>query len=223
MWQWQEIQKMLWRLIESNTRRVALVLLSIGLFAGSAFADIYKFEDYEGRILLTNIPSSGKDMKLLKRFRFSYAHPRSGGKAPPTKQLKARIRKLEPVIREIAQLNGLSPDLIHAVILAESAYRADAQSPKGAMGLMQLIPGTAKRFAVNDPWDPTQNIKGGARYLKWLMQRFDQDLDLVLAAYNAGEGAVEKYGRSIPPYQETQRYVEKVKDFMDKGMSVFLE
>ncbi len=198
-------------------------LILLLLAGGSIQADIYKFEDNEGRILLTDQPSAGRDMTLLKRFRFSYAHPRSGGTAPPTRRLKQKIRQLKPLIDDAARISGLDPDLIHAIILAESAYNERARSAKGAMGLMQLIPATAKRFNVDDPWDPAQNIKGGSSYLKWLMNHFDNDLDLVLAAYNAGEGAVEKYGRSIPPYKETQRYVLKVKDFLDKGMSIFLE
>ncbi|WP_456406019.1 lytic transglycosylase domain-containing protein [Thiolapillus sp.] len=186
-----------------------------------AVADIYKFEDAEGRTLLTNIPSSGKGMMLKKRFRFSYAKPHSGGRAPILKVLKDRIRKYKPFIMQAARETGLDTDLIHAVILAESAYDPKAVSPKGAMGLMQLMPATARRFHVNDAFDPAQNIRGGTEYLKLLMERFGNDIELATAAYNAGEGAVEKYGRSIPPYKETRLYVRKVKDFMQQGMVAF--
>ncbi len=100
-------------------------------------------------------------------------------------------------------------DLIQAVITVESCYQPKALSPKQAQGLMQLIPATAKRFGLSDPYKPYQNIKGGARYLAWLSQRFDGDLEKVLAAYNAGEGKVERY-QGIPPYRETQHYVHDV-------------
>lgn len=184
-------------------------------------ADVYKFKDAEGRTLLTNIPSKGKGMKLVKRFHFSYGKPQSGGGAPVLKVLKERIRKYKPFILQAAKDTGLDEDFIHAIILAESAYKPRAISPKGAMGLMQLMPATAERFGVTDAFDPEQNIRGGTTYLKILMKRFDNDLELAAAAYNAGEGAVEKYGRSIPPYRETQLYVKKVKDFMEQGMAAF--
>ena len=101
---------------------------------------------------------------------------------------------------------------MHAVISAESAYNPWAVSPKGAMGLMQLMPGTAERFGVSNPYDPIANMHGGARYLRWLLDRFN-DHRLAIAGYNAGEGAVQKYGNQIPPYQETQTYVVRVLNF----------
>ena len=96
-----------------------------------------------------------------------------------------------------------------AVILAESAGRQWATSPKGAMGLMQLLPATARRFGVADPFDPAQNVAGGTRYLRWLLDRFGGDVTLALAGYNAGEGAVERHG-GVPPYRETRNYVRAV-------------
>ncbi|WP_456377446.1 transglycosylase SLT domain-containing protein [Thiolapillus sp.] len=197
------------------------IILLLFFLVHAAAADVYKFEDEEGRTLLTNIPSNGKGMTLVKRFRFSYARPHSGGRAPVLKVLKDRIRKYKPLILQAARDTGLDTDLIHAVILAESAYDSKAVSPKGAMGLMQLMPATAKRFDVSDAFDPAQNIRGGTRYLKFLMARFGNDLELVTAAYNAGEGAVEKYGRAIPPYKETRLYVKKVRDFMQQGLVAF--
>jgi hypothetical protein len=109
----------------------------------------------------------------------------------------------------------LEPALMHAVISAESSYNPWAVSPKGAMGLMQLMPGTAERFGVSNPYDPVANMHGGARYLRWLLDRFN-DPRLAVAAYNAGEGAVQKYGNQIPPYQETQTYVVRVLDFYQR-------
>lgn len=109
----------------------------------------------------------------------------------------------------IARARGVDPDLVLAVIAVESAYNARAVSPKNAQGLMQLIPETAKRFRVEDPFDPAENVRGGASYLRWLNERFAGNTALVLAGYNAGEGAVEAHG-GIPPFAETQRYVQAV-------------
>jgi soluble lytic murein transglycosylase-like protein len=106
---------------------------------------------------------------------------------------------------------GISAELIKAIIKVESNYNAKAVSPKGARGLMQLMPGTAKRFGVSDSFDPEQNIIGGVKYLRFLFEEFgENNLDLVLAGYNAGEQAVKKYNNQIPPYRETKQYVKKV-------------
>jgi soluble lytic murein transglycosylase-like protein len=106
----------------------------------------------------------------------------------------------------------MSPELVKAVIKVESNYNRRAVSPKGAQGLMQLMPATAKRFGVKDSFDPEQNITGGIKYLRFLLNEFgEHNLDLVLAGYNAGEQAVRKYGNKVPPYRETRKYVKKVK------------
>jgi soluble lytic murein transglycosylase-like protein len=117
-----------------------------------------------------------------------------------------------PHIAQIARKYSLDPMLLHAVISAESAFNPRARSPKGAMGLMQLMPATARRFGVYNAWDPFANIEGGARYLRWLLDQF-KDHRLALAAYNAGEGAVMRYGNRIPPYPETRTYVTRVQRF----------
>lgn len=106
--------------------------------------------------------------------------------------------------------NGVDPLLLYSVMHQESSFKSRAISPKGARGLMQLMPGTAARYGVTNIFDPKQNIEGGARYLRFLLDRFDGDLNLALAGYNAGEGAVEKYGWRIPPYAETQEYVRRI-------------
>jgi len=106
--------------------------------------------------------------------------------------------------------NSVDPLLLYSVMHQESSFKSRAISPKGARGLMQLMPGTAMRYGVTNIFDPRQNIEGGARYLRFLLDRFDGDVNLALAGYNAGEGAVEKYGWRIPPYAETQEYVRRI-------------
>ena len=106
--------------------------------------------------------------------------------------------------------NGIDPLLLYSIMHQESSFKSHAISPKGARGLMQLMPGTAMRFGVTNIFDPRQNIEGGARYVSFLLDRFDGNVNLTLAGYNAGEGAVEKYGWRIPPYAETQEYVRRI-------------
>lgn len=121
-------------------------------------------------------------------------------------------QRYTPLIQTIAQRHQLPPLMIEAVIAAESNFNARAKSHAGARGLMQLMPSTAQRFDVRNAYDPKQNIEGGTRYLRWLLDRF-KSLPLALAGYNAGEGAVQKYHGAIPPYRETQQYVPKVLAF----------
>jgi len=130
--------------------------------------------------------------------------------APVSGSMSVRRARYRHLIDDAARRHGLTPELLHAVIRTESAYQANARSHAGACGLMQLMPQTAARFKVGDIWDPAQNIQGGAAYLRFLLDLFDHDLRLALAGYNAGEGAVKKYGYQIPPYRETQDYVRKV-------------
>ena len=123
----------------------------------------------------------------------------------------------DAIIRDAAQATGVSADLLHAVIRAESDYDPTCRSHAGAMGLMQLMPGTARSLGVGDPWDPAQNVLGGARYLREQLDRFG-DVSLALAAYNAGPGAVGRYG-GVPPYAETQRYVQRVQQYFQERVS----
>ena len=132
--------------------------------------------------------------------------------ARPVRLDAVNRQRLTPAIQQVAIAYQLEPALLHAVISAESAYDPQARSPKGARGLMQLMPDTARRFGVADPDEPMANLQGGARYLRWLLDLFT-DIRLALAAYNAGEGAVQRYGNATPPYPETQTYVRRVLDF----------
>jgi soluble lytic murein transglycosylase-like protein len=120
--------------------------------------------------------------------------------------------KVDSFIVEAGVRNGVDPVLLYAQMHQESSFKRGAISPKGARGLMQLMPGTAARFGVTNIFDPKQNIEGGARYMRFLLDAFNGDIQLALAGYNAGEGAVLKYGRRIPPYRETQDYVRRISE-----------
>jgi soluble lytic murein transglycosylase-like protein len=144
---------------------------------------------------------------------------------PPSKAPTGMARKTQydRDVLEAASLYGLDSALIHAVIHVESRYSADAISHKGATGLMQLMPATAKRYGVANSLDPVQNIRGGAQYLRDLLNMFNGDVDLALAAYNAGENAVLRHGKRIPPFSETADYVRMVKTIYKKYTSGSLE
>lgn len=140
---------------------------------------------------------------------------------PRSKGLAAKLkhRPYAAIIDEKAHKYGVRAELVHAVIQAESSYNPKAVSHAGAVGLMQLMPFTAKRFGVSDSTNPRQNIDGGVRYLRFLLDYFDNNLKLAVAGYNAGEKAVIKHGRKIPPYKETQQYVTKVMKYLRRNMN----
>jgi len=191
-----------------------LVVLICGLCLPSVgLSDVFKYRDGRGHIHLTDKPMRG--MTLLKRFSLSTGRQtqssnRRGSAGSALAAMFKRRDVLAPLIETAAVAHKLRPELVHAVVRAESAYRADAKSHKGAVGLMQLMPATAQRYGVVDRRDPAQNLRGGSEYLRDLLEMFDNDLQLALAAYNAGENAVIRYGNKIPPYNETQGYVRKV-------------
>lgn len=189
----------------STTARSVFLLLAL-LWAAAAQADVYVKEDADGALVLTDAPG-GEGFELLLR------GERDTAAAPVAAAARAEhpsAQQHAPRIERAARVAGVDASLLHAVIRAESAYNPRAVSPKGAAGLMQLMPATARRYGVADRFDPDQNVLGGALYLRDLLARFDGQLELALAAYNAGEGAVQKYGGRIPPYAETQRYVPQV-------------
>ncbi len=117
---------------------------------------------------------------------------------------------VDSFIVEAGRRHSVDPLLLYSIMHQESTFKPRAMSYKGARGLMQLMPGTAARFGVTSIWDPKQNIEGGTRYMRWLLDKFDGNVNLALAGYNAGEGAVMKYGNRIPPYRETQEYVRRI-------------
>ncbi|MGR9100587.1 MAG: lytic transglycosylase domain-containing protein [Gammaproteobacteria bacterium] len=172
------------------------------LFSGYSQADIYKFVSPDGRVYYTDTPTHSGYKRIIRTRPINYH--------ASLKYLNKNKEKFSPTIDTIASKYQLDPKLLHAVIHAESAYDPTAISTAGAVGIMQLMPDTAKRYGVRDRRDPVQNIEGGARYIKDLLKMFNSNLKLTVAAYNAGENAVKKYRYSIPPYPETRNYVKKV-------------
>ena len=167
-------------------------------------AQIYSWRDANGQLVVSNTPKQG-------------AAPGTTYAVPGTTYIRtttlpgnaARADAYDDLIRQHADSHGVSPDLVRAVIQAESGFNRWAVSPKGAMGLMQLMPATARDLGVRDPFHPGENIRGGVTYLAQLLSRFNQDVTLALAAYNAGAERVERYN-GVPPYRETRNYVKKI-------------
>lgn len=173
-------------------------MLLIGVFAVffapiSAIGDIYKYVDSDGVIRFTNTPTDSQFNFYMKE--------------------KGPVDKIGVLIERYASMFSLEPALVRAVIQVESNYNPKARSSKGALGLMQLIPETAKDMQVADPLSPEDNIRGGTRYLRLMLDRFDNNMDLALAAYNAGPDTVRRYG-GVPPYEETVNYISKVKNYL---------
>jgi len=178
--------------------------------AGSLQADVYSYTDSSGVRHLTNIPPAN-DSRYELVLRSDATKPKgwTGSTYWSNPQLN-RSAYAALIAREAAR-HGVDPELVRAVIHAESAFNSRAVSPMGALGLMQLMPATADRFQVRDVFDPEENIRGGVAYLAFLLRLFDGDRRLAVAAYNAGEGAVQRYN-GIPPFKETTNYVARVMD-----------
>ncbi|MGZ5034055.1 MAG: transglycosylase SLT domain-containing protein [Usitatibacter sp.] len=191
----------------------ALALLAM---ARPALADIYMFKDERGVVHFTNIPNGDRRFKLLRKEEGTSPATRAAGMPQVFLPTEESIRRYSPIIESASRTHGVDVALVHAVITAESGYNPAALSRAGARGLMQLMPDTARRYGVHDIMDPTQNIFGGVKYLRDLLALFNGNLELTLAAYNAGENAVIRSGRRIPPYAETANYVPKVLGFYRK-------
>ncbi len=179
---------------------VAVFLLGA---AWPARADIYSCRDDSGQLMLSNRPLSGNGCTVV-------GGPSAGVRtARPAQDLYPS--SYDEHIERYSRDYGVRPNLVRAVIQVESAYNPRAVSPKGAMGLMQLMPQTAAEHGVRFPFNPEDNIRGGVAYLRSLLDRYSGNEELSLAAYNAGPSAVEKYGNTVPPYRETQQYVSRVR------------
>ena len=181
---------------------VAVFVVFVIMSADVAYADIYKYVDNEGVLHLTNMPTdhNAKYVLILREKRILF-------------RSNIDVNKYDHLITKAADKFNLDSALIKAVIKAESNFNHMAVSPVGAQGLMQLMPATASDMRVRDSFHPESNIEGGARYLSYLLKTYRNNLELALAAYNAGEKAVAKYNYNIPPYRETQNYVRRVLSF----------
>ena len=185
-----------------NAVRLVACVLFVIVCAAPANAQIYTWRDANGNLVLSN-RQPGTPLR-------TFAVP----EAPAVRATRAadtsRARQFDGLIDQHARDHGVRTDLVRAVMQVESGFNPTARSPKGALGLMQLMPATARQFGVRNPFDPGENIRGGVAYLRQLLDRYGNNEQLALAAYNAGPGAVDRYGEAIPPYQETKAYVRKV-------------
>lgn len=184
--------------------RVLLLAVTAALaWPTQANAQIYIWRDAGDNLVLSDRqPATGAS---------TYAVPNAPAfRVTRPTTTNAAHEPFEPLVQEYAARHGLRPGLVRAVIQVESGFDPGATSPKGAMGLMQLMPATARELGVRRPYDPVENIRGGTAYLRQLLDRYHGDETLALAAYNAGSGTVDRYGGLVPPYQETRDYVRRV-------------
>jgi soluble lytic murein transglycosylase-like protein len=183
------------------------VLIALSLIAPSVWANakIYTYLDAQGQRHYTDGPDNN-------RYRLLVLSPqdRTASGDRYDFQLLAKATQYDAIIEHAAVSSAVEPNLLRAVIVVESGFNSHAVSKRGAVGLMQLMPATASRYGVLNPYDARQNVHGGARYLKFLIDRFGHDIRLALAAYNAGEEAVDRNGGQIPPFSETMAYVPRV-------------
>jgi soluble lytic murein transglycosylase-like protein len=181
------------------------LLTCASVWGEKARADVFAYTDADGTTHYTNEPTDAKFRLVVEALKMPAVK-----KTLTVPNLDVKAAAYASVIEQVADDVGVDSALVHAVIVAESGYNPKATSRAGAQGIMQLMPATAKRYGVKDSLDPGQNIRGGVRYLKDLLDMFDNDLELAVAAYNSGENAVIRHGMKIPPYKETRAYVPKV-------------
>lgn len=174
-----------------------------------AAADIYQWRDRYGTLHFTNVPTNSRYRVVIKD---SGARVRRTARRARSLAVQSDSRRFDPIIANMARRYRVDQSLVKAVIRAESSYQPNAVSPAGARGLMQLMPATAVRHGVRNIHSPAENIRGGVEHLRMLLDRYENNVVLALAAYNAGAGAVDRH-RGIPPYRETQDYVHRVLRF----------
>ena len=175
------------------------------LSAVPASAQIYSWRDANGHLVLANSPQPGA-ATIVK----SYPVPASTSIRTTSQVSRDRALMYDGLITQHARMNDVRPDLVRAVVQVESAFNPYAESPKGAQGLMQLMPATAHQFGVKNAFNPEENVRAGVAYLRQLLDRYENNETLALAAYNAGPGAVDKYDQTVPPYAETRNYVARI-------------
>ena len=206
-------------------RRILLILAVLTFSCWSVSAQSpYQVDnfDFANAVRIQSPPEPAKKTlpapkKLTKVSNYTYTPPAGALVELTTKSLNPSLGEfttgnatVDGFIVDSGKRNSVDPLLLYSIMHQESSFKPRAMSYKGARGLMQLMPGTAARFGVGNIWDPKQNIEGGARYMRFLLDLFGGDIKLALAGYNAGEGAVMKYGYQIPPYSETQEYVRRI-------------
>jgi soluble lytic murein transglycosylase-like protein len=185
-------------------RSIAIAVLAAACWPATAYAQIYSWRDANGTLVLSDQRPAGGEVRSF---------PVPGTKAVRSTRTAAQSasRLMDAIIERNARTHDLRPELVRAVIQTESAFNPLALSSKGAMGLMQLMPGTAEEYGVKDPYNPEENVRGGTAYLKDLLERYQGSEELALAAYNAGPGAVDRFGQTVPPFQETRDYLARVR------------
>jgi soluble lytic murein transglycosylase-like protein len=186
-----------------------MMLTQLPVAAAPGTDTIYALTDDDGSVSLSNVPTDSH-YKALVSDGAPVAKAAESDAPPPVGHTPAGKARYDGLVEQTASAVGVEGALLHAVISVESGYDPSARSSAGAAGLMQLMPATAKRYGVVDALDPAQNLRGGAKYLRDLLKQYDSDISLAVAAYNAGEGAVAKYGNRIPPFSETTAYVPRV-------------
>ena len=182
------------------------------LCAVPARAQIYSWRDANGNLVLSNRRPAGPAK--------TYAVPESPAVRTTRYAAVSRSRLYDDLIVEHAQENHVRTDLVRAVVQVESAFNPYARSARGAVGLMQLMPATIHDFGVKNPFDPAQNVRAGVAYLRQLLDRYQNNEELALAAYNAGPGAVDKHGQTVPPYRETRDYVQRINQMAGHSVTV---
>lgn len=189
--------------MSSRLSRILLVLISLAVARAAAEAQIYTWHDGKGTLVLSDRPLDPQ----AETFDVAHARAVRTTRQPAGSQ---HADAYDGLIREHAARYGVRADLVRAVVQVESGFNPRAVSPKGAIGLMQLMPATAEEFGVANAFNPAQNIRGGVAYLRSLLSRYEGNEELALAAYNAGPVAVERYGNRVPPYRETRDYVRRI-------------
>jgi len=196
---------LIWNAGRKRLRHLALAGLCLSC-AAPASAQIYSWRDAKGNLVLSSHRPGGANVK-------TFAVPQADAirATRPAAAAHNRLYDLySDLISEHARNNGLRADLVRAVVQVESAFNVNARSPKGALGLMQLMPATIQQFGVRNPFNPVENLRAGVAYLRQLLDRYQNNEELALAAYNAGPAAVDRHGQTIPPYRETQNYVSRI-------------
>jgi soluble lytic murein transglycosylase-like protein len=186
----------------TGLRLVASAALCLGI-AAPVHAQIYSWRDAKGDLVLSSQRPNGPEVK-------TFAVPETAAIRATRPVAVSNNQLYDDLIREHARNSGVRADLVRAVVQVESAFNVSARSPKGALGLMQLMPAIIQQFGVRNPFNPAENIRAGVAYLRQLLDRYQNNESLALAAYNAGPGAVDRHGQKVPPYRETLNYVSRI-------------